>query len=57
MWEPILAAASAALPTPVDVIITDHQVPTRDGAQITVRWYAKDGAAAGPAAVFFHGGG
>nr|WP_205856707.1 alpha/beta hydrolase fold domain-containing protein [Phytoactinopolyspora endophytica] len=57
MWEPILAAASAALPTPADVTITDHQVPTGDGAHITVRWYAKDGAAAGPAAVFFHGGG
>jgi len=57
MWEPILALASAALPTPADVTITDHQVPTGDGAQITVRWYAKDGAATGPAVVFFHGGG
>lgn len=57
MWEPILAAAGAALPTPADVTVTDHQVPTGDGTQITVRWYAKDGAAAGPAVVFFHGGG
>jgi hypothetical protein len=32
------AAASAALPTPADLTITDHQVPTGDDAQITVRW-------------------
>ncbi|MDR7384415.1 alpha/beta hydrolase [Promicromonospora iranensis] len=57
MWEPILAAASAALPLPADVTTRDVEILTDDGATITARWYVKDGAPAGPAALFFHGGG
>jgi len=57
MWEPILAAASTALPIPNDVTMTEVDIPVRDGATITARWYTKTGAPAGPAALFFHGGG
>lgn len=57
LWEPILAAASTALPIPADVATRDVEIPTDDGATITARWYVKDGAPAGPAALFFHGGG
>jgi acetyl esterase/lipase len=57
MWEPILAAASTALPIPADVTTRDIEIPTDDGATITARWYVKTGAPAGPAALFFHGGG
>jgi acetyl esterase/lipase len=57
LWEPILAAASTALPIPADVTTTDVEILTDDGATITARWYVKDGAPAGPAALFFHGGG
>jgi acetyl esterase/lipase len=57
MWEPILAAASTALPIPADVTTRDIEIPTDDGATITARWYVKDGAPSGPAALFFHGGG
>lgn len=57
MWEPILAAASTALPIPADVTTRDVQIHTGDGATITARWYKKDGDRPGPAALFFHGGG
>jgi len=57
MWEPILAAASAALPIPPDVSTKDYEIATDDGATISARWYEKSGAVAGPAALFFHGGG
>ncbi|MFD9700140.1 alpha/beta hydrolase [Lentzea sp. NPDC059081] len=57
MWEPIIGAAGTAQPIPADVTTTDHQVSTDDGAEITVRWYAKDGSAPGSAVLFFHGGG
>ncbi|VVJ21931.1 Lipase [Amycolatopsis camponoti] len=56
-WEPIIGAASTAQPIPVDVKTTDHFATTGDGAQIALRWYVKEGAAPGPAVVFFHGGG
>ncbi|MFI5844091.1 alpha/beta hydrolase [Catenuloplanes sp. NPDC051500] len=56
-WEPVIGAAGNAQPMPSDVTLTDHTVTADDGAQITVRWYVKDGAAPGPAALFFHGGG
>jgi acetyl esterase/lipase len=39
------------------VTTTDVEILTDDGATITARWYVKDGAPAGPAALFFHGGG
>lgn len=57
LWEPILAAASTALPIPADVTTRDVEIPTDDGVTITARWYVKDGAPSGPAALFFHGGG
>lgn len=57
LWEPIIGAAGTAQPIPTDVRTTDHHVIAHDGARITVRWYAKDGAAPGSAVLFFHGGG
>lgn len=57
LWEPVLAAASTALPVPADVTTRDVEILTDDGATITARWYVKDGAPSGPAALFFHGGG
>ncbi|MEU6392328.1 alpha/beta hydrolase [Streptomyces sp. NPDC046939] len=57
MWEPIIGAASAAQPTPADVTTTEYYATTDDTTRITMRWYAKTGAPAGPAALFFHGGG
>lgn len=57
LWEPILAATSTALPIPADVTTRDVEALTDNGATITARWYVKDGAPAGPAALFFHGGG
>lgn len=57
LWEPILAAASTALPIPADVTTRDVEIPTDDGVTITARWYVKDGSPSGPAALFFHGGG
>jgi acetyl esterase/lipase len=57
MWEPIIGAASTAQPIPADVTTTDDYATAEDGAQIPVRWYAKDGAATRSAALFLHGGG
>ncbi|MCZ1004130.1 alpha/beta hydrolase [Streptomyces mirabilis] len=57
LWEPIIGAASAAQPIPTDVTTAEHHATADDGTQITMRWYAKTGAAAGPAVLFFHGGG
>jgi acetyl esterase/lipase len=57
MWEPILAAASAAQPLPGDVRSGEHHAIAEDGAQIRMRWYVKDGADPGPAVLFCHGGG
>jgi acetyl esterase/lipase len=57
MWEPILAAAGTAQPIPADVTTSDHVAIAEDGAQITMRWYAKDGVIPGSAVLFFHGGG
>ncbi|WP_237304742.1 hypothetical protein [Streptomyces qaidamensis] len=57
MWEPIIGAAGTAQPAPADVKTSEHCTITGDGARITMRWYTKDGAAPGPAVLFFHGGG
>ena len=57
MWEPIIGAASAAQPVPADVTTTEYYATADDGTKITMRWYAKTDAPAGPAALFFHGGG
>ncbi|MDL5198831.1 alpha/beta hydrolase [Streptomyces sp. ALI-76-A] len=57
MWEPIIGAAGTAQPIPADVQTSEHHATADDGAQIKLRWYTKDGAAPGPAVLFFHGGG
>lgn len=57
MWEPIIGAAGTAQPIPDDVKTSEHHTTADDGARITMRWYTKDGAAPGPAVLFFHGGG
>ncbi len=57
LWEPIIGAASAAQPIPPDVTTAEYHATADDGTQIALRWYARTGAAAGPAVLFFHGGG
>jgi acetyl esterase/lipase len=57
MWEPIIGAASTAQPIPADVTTREHHATAKDGAQIKMRWYVKDGATPGPAVLFLHGGG
>jgi acetyl esterase/lipase len=57
MWEPIIGAAGTAQPIPADVTTSEHHATADDGAQITMRWYVKEGATPGPAVLFFHGGG
>jgi acetyl esterase/lipase len=57
LWEPIIGAAGAAQPTPPDVTTSEQHATADDGTPIAMRWYAKDGAAPGPAVLFFHGGG
>src|SRR4029453_4844558 len=57
MGEPIIGAASTAQPVPADVTTTEHYATAADGAQVKMRWFAKDGAAPGSAVLFFHGGG
>ncbi|MFE1839891.1 alpha/beta hydrolase [Streptomyces sviceus] len=56
-WEPIIGAAGTVQPIPDDVKTSEHHTTAGDGARITMRWYTKDGAAPGPAVLFFHGGG
>ncbi|WIX92117.1 alpha/beta hydrolase [Amycolatopsis sp. DG1A-15b] len=57
LWEPIIGAAGTAQPIPADVKTSEHHATADDGARITMRWYTKEGAAPGPAVLFFHGGG
>jgi acetyl esterase/lipase len=57
MWEPIIGAADTAQPIPEDVTTSEHYATADDGAQIQMRWYAKNGATPGSAVLFFHGGG
>lgn len=55
-----LARIEATLPEHPSVSRTDHYASSRDGSQLLLRWYAPPGhdpSAAGPAAVFLHGGG
>nr|WP_272473624.1 alpha/beta hydrolase [Baekduia alba] len=49
--------SEAAPPVPADVSVSAHHATSADGAQIELRWYAAKDAAAGPAAIYFHGGG
>jgi acetyl esterase/lipase len=55
--EAMMAQTAALQPTPTDVTATDFFAPAENGAKILLRWYAKTGAAPGPAAVYLHGGG
>ena len=58
--EAALARMEAALPGYPSVSRTDHQAASYDGARVSLRWYAPPGhdrSAAGPAAVYLHGGG
>jgi acetyl esterase/lipase len=55
--ETIMAETAALQPLPTDVKTTDFQTTTDDGAQVLLRWYAKDGVAAESAVLYLHGGG
>lgn len=55
--EGLQAAIHGLLSMPDDVKITDREATEEDGATLLVRWYAKDGAAPGPAVLYAHGGG
>jgi acetyl esterase/lipase len=55
--ESIFAHFAALPPMPADVSTRDFHATTHDGTEILLRWYAKDGAAPGPAVVFLHAGG
>jgi acetyl esterase/lipase len=55
-----LARMEAALPDCPAVSRADHYAASSDGARVLLRWYAPPGhdpSAAGPAAVYLHGGG
>lgn len=54
--EAITAGAGAAQPTPPDVTTTDFHAVSADGATVPLRWYAKEGASPGSAALYLHGG-
>jgi acetyl esterase/lipase len=55
--EAMMAQTAALQPTPADVTTSDFHAVAGDGTKVLLRWYAKDGAAAGPAALYLHGGG
>lgn len=57
IFEAIIAQTSTAQPIPDDVTITDFHQTTGDGESVLLRWYAKNGAAPGPASIYLHGGG
>jgi acetyl esterase/lipase len=55
--EAMMAQTAALQPTPADVTTTDFHTVAEDGTKVLLRWYAKEGAAPGPAALYLHGGG
>jgi acetyl esterase/lipase len=55
--EAMMAQTAAMQPTPADVTVTDFHAVAGDGTKVLLRWYAKDGAAPGSAALYLHGGG
>lgn len=55
--EAMMAQTAALQPTPADVTITDFHAVAEDGTKVLLRWYAKEGAAPGPASLYLHGGG
>ena len=56
-FEAIIASADTAQPTAPDVTTTDFRAVSSDGATVPLRWYAKEGASPGSAALYLHGGG
>ncbi|MER6799961.1 alpha/beta hydrolase, partial [Amycolatopsis mediterranei] len=55
--EAVMAETAALQPTPADVTVTGFHAVAGDGTKVLLRWYAKDGAAPGSAALYLHGGG
>jgi acetyl esterase/lipase len=57
--EGVFRYGDTAQPFPDDVTITNHELPTADGATIRLRWYARKNPSGepGPAALYMHGGG
>jgi acetyl esterase/lipase len=55
--EATFAFFDGQMPAVTDVTATDHMTTAADGAEITLRWFGKDGGAEGPAVYFVHGGG
>jgi acetyl esterase/lipase len=55
--EAMMAQTAALQPTPADVTTTDFHTVAEDGTKVLLRWYAKESAAPGPAALYLHGGG
>lgn len=49
-------AQMAALPRPTSVVMHSFTAEHADGTPVDLRWYGREGAASGPAIVFFHGG-
>jgi acetyl esterase/lipase len=57
MMEPLHARLDTAQPIPDDVVVKDFEATAADGAKLLLRWYAKQGAAYGPAVLHLHGSG
>jgi len=57
MLDSIMAQTAAMQPMPSDVKVTDYKTTSPDGAEILLRWYAKDGVASKSAVLYLHGGG
>jgi acetyl esterase/lipase len=55
--EAVMAQTAEAQPMPTDVKVIDFYAPLPEGSELLLRWYAKDGATAGPASLYLHGGG
>jgi acetyl esterase/lipase len=55
--EAVMVQTAALQPMPSNVKITDFNTTADDGTKILMRWYVKDGAGAGSAVMYLHGGG
>jgi acetyl esterase/lipase len=55
--EAIMAETASAQTMPTDVKSTDFHTTAVDGADVLLRWYAKQDATPGPAVLYLHGGG
>src|SRR5580658_10579908 len=54
--EAIMAETASAQTMPTDVKSTDFHTTAVDGADVLLRWYAKQDATPGPAVLYLHGG-